>query len=240
MGQWRQCCWHARARRRPGTARKRLTAVGDDREQIVAAGQTADDFFADLWGDGDPWRLDDSGLDQQRYRRQAELLADRRYTRALEIGCAAGSFTRFLAPLCDHLLALDISSEAVARARARDLGDHIDFRVANVMDFDPAAEGPWDLVVLTETAYYLGWLYPMFDVAWLAHALFDATSPGGRLLLVNSYGRESGLMSPWLIDTYRDLFRNVGYHVDNEEVMTGVKDETTFDILLTLLSRLKT
>ena len=35
----------------------------------------------------------------------------------------------------------------------------IDFRVANIMQYNPRAEGPWDLVVMTETIYCLGWLY---------------------------------------------------------------------------------
>ena len=40
------------------------------------------------------------------------------------------------------------------------------------MDYDQQAEGPWDLVVMSETICYLGWLYSLFDVAWLACQLF--------------------------------------------------------------------
>ena len=75
----------------------------------ATTGREARQFFDDLWADSDPGSLDESELDQRRYRRQAELLGDRRYSRALEIGCAGGSFTRTRAPLCDELVALDIS-----------------------------------------------------------------------------------------------------------------------------------
>ena len=38
-----------------------------------------------------------------------------RYGRVLEIGCGAGTFTRRLAGLADEVLALDVSSEAIAQ-----------------------------------------------------------------------------------------------------------------------------
>jgi SAM-dependent methyltransferase len=210
-----------------------LSEAGFDRE---AAHAQARRFFAELWSAADPWDLDASELDQRRYERQLELLADRRYRRALEIGCASGSFTRRLAPLCDELVALDISERAIELARAAHDGrPGVDYRVANVMELDRRDEGSWDLVVLTETAYYLGWLYPMFDIAWLAHSLHGATRPGGRLLLANTISPDTGIMSHWLIRTYRDLFRNAGYAVELEETLRGEKETVEFEILLSLL-----
>jgi SAM-dependent methyltransferase len=204
-----------------------------------AAGRRARRFFDELWAESDPWSLDDSDLDQRRYARQLELLGDRRYGRALEIGCASGSFTRGLAELCDELVAIDISERAIERARAADSGDHnVSYCVANVMELDLEREGAWDLVVFTETAYYLGWLYPMFDLAWLAHSLHSATSPAGRLLLANTIGREEGgIMTPWLIRTYRDLFGHVGYSLEQEETMRGTKQTVEFEILISLFRK---
>lgn len=198
-----------------------------------AAGAEARRFFEELWSMGDPWDLETSALDRRRYERQIELLSDRRYGRTLEIGCAAGAFTRLLAPACDELLALDISPTAIARAKESVPLPTVDFRVVNVMKFDAENSGPWDLVVLTETAYYLGWLYPMFEVGWLAHALHGATKPGGRLLLANTFGRENGIMSDWLIWTYRDLFVRAGFDVDAEETLRGEKETVEMEILIT-------
>lgn len=202
------------------------------------AGGVAKEFFDHLWAEKDPWDLDRSDLDQRRYARQLELVGDRRYERALELGCAAGSFTRYLSAVCDHLLALDIAQDAVSRAQAsRSYAGRVEFQVANIMEFDMGADGPWDLVVLTETAYYLGWLYPMFDVGWLAHSLYEATNVGGRLLLANTISSDNGLMSPWLIRTYRDLFANAGYDIEAEESLRGAKDTVEFEILLSLFSK---
>jgi SAM-dependent methyltransferase len=194
-------------------------------------------FFDELWSQGDPWDLETSELDQHRYTRQIELLADRRYATALEIGCAAGAFTRQLAPLCDATLAMDISSAAIEDARECGAGPSVEFRVQNVMEFDAVAEGPWDLVVLTETAYYLGWLYPLFEVGWLAHWLHQATAHGGRLLLANTFGPDHGIMSPWLIQTYRDLFLAVGYELTHEEKLAGVKETVPMEILVSVFEK---
>lgn len=201
-----------------------------------AAAGTAQSFFDDLWRDGDPWRLETSPLDQARYDLQLAVLDDRRYRRALEVGCAAGVFTERLLPLADSVVAVDIAAPAVAAARAR-VGASADVRHGNVMELDLDADGPWDLVVLTETIYYLGWLYPLFHVAWLLHALHDAATPAGRLLLADTYGREEGLMSHWLIKSYRDLARNVGWELERHEDLAGTKDTVPMSVTIDLFRK---
>ena len=185
----------------------------------------------------DPWDLEASELDQRRYERQLEQLSDRHYSRALEIGCAAGSFTRRLALVCDELLALDVSRHAIDRARAGGAARGVEFRLANVMELDLEREGTWDLVVLAETAYYLGWLYPMFEIGWLAHSLHEATRSGGRLLLANTISHDDGIMSPWLIRSYADIFSHVGYEVEREETLRGTKDTVEFEVPITLFRK---
>src|SRR5436309_2203228 len=112
--------------------------------------QKAESFFEDLWKRGDPWKLETSEFEQAKYDREIAILPGRRYPRALEIGCGAGAFTRHLARVADGILALDISPSAIDRARASGINS-VDFRVANIMDYNPRAEGPWDLVVMNET-----------------------------------------------------------------------------------------
>jgi len=106
------------------------------------------------------------------------------------------------------------------------------------MDYDPNTEGPWDLVVMSETIYYLGWLYPLFDVGWLATEIFAATREGGRFLMANTYGGEKDyLLRPWLIDTYRNLFLNVGFDLEAEELVTGAKNGVEYEVLVALFSK---
>lgn len=198
----------------------------DRREEIKQAqGET----FEGPWREGDPWELETSALDQESYARQLALIGDRSYGRVLEMGCAAGAFTRRLASLADRVLAVDVAPSAIERAR-RDLPSNVEFRVADVMQLDPVGEGPWDLVVMGETIYYLGWLYTFFEVGWLADQLFEATRPGGRFLMANTYGSSShALMHPSLIDTYRDLFMNVGYTLEARETFRSEKGGSEFE-----------
>ena len=195
-----------------------------DERQVI--NEKAKRFFDDIWRNGDFWQLETSEFEREKYAFQMELLGDRRYGWVLEIGCGSGCFSRLLAGIADKVVALDISPLAITRARSLSTGpEGIDFRVANIMEYDPIVEGPWDLIVMSETIYYLGWLYSFFDVAWLAVRLFKATREGGRLLMANACGGvEDYLLYPSIIRTYRDLMLNVGYQLESEDLFQGTKD----------------
>lgn len=229
--------------------RRGETQDGDDSESVpemqgVAEreliGRKAQAFFEELWKRGDPWDLESSEFEQAKYARQLAILDGRRYECALEIGCGAGLFTRLLAGIAERVLGLDIAPTAIARAQARGAGrSNVAYRVMNIMNYDLRAEGPWDLVVLNETIYYLGWLYPFFDVAWVAAELFAATRNGGRLLMANSCGGEvDPLLHPWLTRTYRDLILNVGYVLEAEELLRGTKHNVDLEVLISLFSKM--
>jgi predicted TPR repeat methyltransferase len=196
-------------------------------------------FMDGLWERGDPWDIESSEYERERCAHLLRMLDGKRYARVLEIGCGAGFLTRLLAPHADRVVALDISQTAIDRARGLSAGaTGIDWRVANVMDYKPDVDGPWDLIVFSDTMYYLGWLYPLFDVAWLAVQLFKATRHGGQLMLANSMSEgEDWLLRPWLTRTYRDLLVNVGFTIECEEVFTGTKKGETFQVLMTLYTK---
>jgi SAM-dependent methyltransferase len=206
-----------------------------ERDQIH---KKAEEFFEGLWKRDDHWELDSSDYERARLDCLLQVVSDRRYGRALEIGCGSGSFTRRLATVADQTLGFDISSAAVERARQDGLPGSVELRVANAMQLDLRKEGSFDLVVMSETVCYLGWLYPFFDVAWFAHELYDATASGGRMLLANTLGDVGdALLLPWVIRSYHDMFRNVGYRVEREETFRGTKHGVEFEVLISLLRK---
>jgi SAM-dependent methyltransferase len=206
--------------------------MANQRKQID---RKAEIFFEDLWKQGDPWNLETSDYERAKYERQLDLLSPRRYARALEIGCGNGCFTRRLTTIADHVVAIDISASAIARAReTTPERGAIDFRVENIMEYNLRAEGSWDLVVMSETICYLGWLYSFFDVAWLAAEIFNATLVGGRFIMANTYGAGDYLLSPWIIRTYEDLFLNVGYRLESHEIFTGTKNGVDLEVLISV------
>jgi SAM-dependent methyltransferase len=201
--------------------------------------QQVREFMEGLWQRGDPWDFESSEYERLRCEHLLKMIDGQHYARVLEIGCGAGYLTRLLGPLAHRLVALDISQAAIDRARALGEGSTaVDFRVANIMDYKPHVDGPWDLIVFSDTMCYLGWLYPFFDVAWLAVQLFEATRSGGRLMLANSMGEgDDWLLRPWIIRTYRDLFVNVGYTIESEQVFKGAKKGVDFEVLMTLYNK---
>jgi SAM-dependent methyltransferase len=205
-------------------------------QQRDIIGKQVRDFCEDLWQQGDPWDFEHSEYEKARCEHLITMLESRQYGRVFEIGCGAGYFTRLVAPRADYILATDIARTAIERARTLTAGlPQIDFRVANVMDYGWQMDGSWDLVIFNDAICYLGWLYPFFDVAWLAAQLFAATQYGGRLLMANTmHEGPDKLLLPYITRTYRDLFLNVGYRVENEEIFRGVKNGVEYEILMSL------
>ena len=207
-----------------------------DRAEISLEARAA---FDEIWRDGDPWDLEIAEAVRVSHEHQLALFEGRRYGRALEIGCGAGVFTRRLAAIADSILAVDIAENAIERARAAGIDPpRVEFRAVNVMDLEPSQDGPFDLVVFSESIYCIGWLYPLFDLGWLVLELLGATRPGGRLVMANTYGKEHDyLLAPWLIDTYRDLVLNVGWRLEQEDVLEVAKDGVDFEIVVGVYER---
>jgi SAM-dependent methyltransferase len=130
--------------------------------------------------------VDPMGFDRPaealRFRRAEELLDqvtdNSSFHRALEIGCAEGHFTERLATRCQHLMAVDISPTAVARAhaRCRHYG-HVGCAVWNLRH-DPVP-GSFDLIVSVGVLEYIR---SPFTLRAVRDKLVSALSPGGHLL----------------------------------------------------------
>ena len=211
--------------------------MSDSSDEKVNPVRTAvRDYFDKLWNDGDPWDLDSSAYDQEKYSREMALLHPRRFERVLELGCAGGAFTRRLAAVADRIVAIDVAARAIERALAAGTeGGRIEYRVGDIIAFDPVEEKSWDLVVLSETIYYLGWRYSFFDVGWLAQQIFESLRPGGCLLMTNTTAMpRQYLQQEWLLKTYRDLFINVGFALDRTERYEGTKGGAPLEAVLCL------
>jgi SAM-dependent methyltransferase len=127
----------------------------------------------------DPWDYTNSRFEH--FKRSVLLGAcgHRKHGRVLELGCAIGETTRFLAPLSLRLLALDGSSTAITEARRRVRKAHVRFLEAKLPGQTPS--GPFDLIVVSEIAYYL----KASDLAALSKKLAAATAHRGKIVLLH-------------------------------------------------------
>lgn len=155
-------------------------------------------YFEQFYAQPDPWGLAGSANEDTKYALTLELCGEGPFERALEIGCGEGLFTTQLAPRCESLLAVDISSRAVERARER----CADFpQVACEARTLPAAypEGLFDLVVASDVLYF--WVPDDLDTA--ARCIEASLGVGGRFvslhyaLPVNAVG-DGDAVHDWL------------------------------------------
>jgi SAM-dependent methyltransferase len=127
----------------------------------------------------DPWSYATSDYEQSKYRRTLAYLPAET-GRTLELGCSVGVFTAMLAPRASHLVAVDFSPTALARARERLAGaDQVELLERRLPEGMP--EGPFDTIVCAEVLYY-----------WSAELVFEglrrieaALAPDGKLLAVH-------------------------------------------------------
>ncbi|WP_421742409.1 PIG-L family deacetylase [Cellulomonas sp.] len=133
------------------------------------------EFFDATYGrHEDPWGYTDRWYEERKRALTLAALPGTRYGRVLEVGCGIGVLTAQLAERADDLLAVDVSTAAVERARERVPGVRVE--VADIASRVP--EGLFDLVVLSEVGYYL-------DRPTLARVLGELRAqlaPGGTLL----------------------------------------------------------
>ena len=139
------------------------------------------EYFENLYEQSpDPWGFETSPYERKKYERTLGVLQGRRYQRALEVGCSIGVFTVKLAPLCDEVLAVDVSERAVAAARERLAGfPHVRVERRRLPEDTP--EGPFDLIVVSEVLYY----WPKEVMLGALRLFEEILAPGGVLLAVH-------------------------------------------------------
>jgi len=104
----------------------------------------------------DPWRPREGWYERRKRSLTLALLPRPRYRNAFEPGCANGELTAELARRCEALLAADSQARAVELARQR-VADAANVRIEQrrVPREWPTEHGPFDLIVISEFAYYL-------------------------------------------------------------------------------------
>jgi SAM-dependent methyltransferase len=166
----------------------------------------------------DPYRFATDPYEIGKYRHTLEILGlneGRSYARALEIGCAEGTFTAMLAPYCAELIAIDTSAVAVRRAR-QTLAAHAHVRVAHAWVPAQMPAGSFDLIVASDVLYYL----PADVLGDFAGVLADALRPGGRLLALHYRGDFGQALAA--DRTHELLARGSGLPIGYEVVVDGV------------------
>ena len=135
----------------------------------------------------DPWRFASSDYERDKYAATLAALPGTQFSRAFEVGCSIGVFTRQLAPRCDALVGVDVAEAALHQARER-CADQPHVQFARMLVPQEWPEGGFDLILFSEVLYYLG--IPGIHEA--ARRTLGSLRPGGTVALVNWHGITDG------------------------------------------------
>ncbi len=177
-------------------------------------------YFDEMYqADPDPWQFESSRYEQRKYALTLAALPELRYRSAFEPGCSIGVLTSQLAERCDLLLATDIVPDVLERARQR-CRAFAGVRVETRAIPEDWPTGPFDLVVLSEIAYY-------FDRPTLEHIMnrVSATStPTGTLVAVHWRGTTNYPLSG---DQAHEV---IGAQVGLQRIVHHVEPEFLLDV----------
>ena len=128
----------------------------------------------------DPWNYASSPFERFKRRVLIHACGLTKHGRVLELGCANGETTRALTRISLRLSAVDGSVTAIAAAKARLAGNtHVSFSCVTVPEEMP--RGPFDLIVVSELAYYL----PEHRLFLLGRRILATLAPGGRVVVLH-------------------------------------------------------
>ncbi len=141
-------------------------------------------YFEGMYsGQADPWDFEHSTYEQRKYAVTVASLPRLRYRSAFEPGCSVGVLTEQLSIRCDRLLSSDIIPSALQRAEARLLkSSNVCFEQRSIPDQWPS--GPFDLVVLSEIAYY----FDRTDLGSVMSCVMGSTDLGAHVVGVHWLG----------------------------------------------------
>ena len=120
----------------------------------------------------DPWGLGERFYERRKRTILLASLPRERFGRAFEPGCATGRLTAQLVTRCDEVIAWDGARVAVQQARAHAPAAIVEHR--RIPDDWP--DGKFDLIVLSEVAYYCT------DLAFLVRRVRNSLSADGVLV----------------------------------------------------------
>lgn len=176
-------------------------------------------YFDSLYADSDdPWGFRNRWYERRKRRLTLAMLPRETYRHAFEPGCANGELSAQLADRCERLIAADLNETAVRLAGER-LAGWSNVRVEQLAVPQEWPTGSFDLIVVSELAYYLG----DDDLARLAQRIEGTLTADGTLVACHwRRGFDAALRSAThvhaLLDTRCGLSR-LGHYEDADMLL---------------------
>ena len=128
----------------------------------------------------DPWNFETSAYEKEKYAVTMQALEKKIYQNVFEAGCSIGVLSEMLAKRSGNLLAVDASETPLKKARQR-LLNYPNVVIGKMNIPAEFITTPYDLIVLSEVAYYLN----DADLQILRKKTLLQLKTGGQLLMVH-------------------------------------------------------
>lgn len=161
----------------------------------------------------DPFSYETTPYEAARLAAMDEALGAGALGPVLEVGCAEGHFTEKLSRRASRVLAVDISAVALARARKR--APRAVFVEADLLSWEPGAEGPFDAIILGDVLYYLDRPGVGAEFEALFPRIASWLKPGRRLILAHGYANDKELAHR---RSFRERFESAGLRLVSETI----------------------
>lgn len=161
--------------------------------------------------DIDPWGRNKNT--EQVYS-SIQLISDKKYERCLDVGTGMGYFAEHISILCNEVVAVDISEEAIVRAKER-LGNskNIQFLAGNIRDME--FQEKFNLIVLGEVLYYLGDTYIPDEFFQILKKFVNVLKSDGRILITHNV--RPWRNEDWCSKKYIEQFETLGMILKKKE-----------------------
>jgi SAM-dependent methyltransferase len=173
----------------------------------------------------DPWGYRVRWYEERKRAVLLAALSRRSYDSAIEIGCGNGETTLALAPRCQALLALDAAERAVSIA-ARRLGGHTHVELRQAVLPDDWPDETYDLVVVSEMAYYLS----EAELGRLLDAIEGSLSDGAELVFCHWRHQIAGCSMDG--DRVHNIVRDWAKKLALNSVAQHVEPDFVIDVLI--------
>lgn len=194
--------------------------AADDLPSSEGTGVDPSWFEAFYGRHADPWGLESRWYEQRKRELLVASLTQPSYRHTLELGCGTGLVTQLLAARSERVTAVDVVDEALSRAAERVSSPHVAFERRRAPEEWP--DGRFDLIVLSELAYY--WSPAQLRLA--VDLFHDSLTDDGELVLCHWRAP-----IPDCALTGDDVHAIIAADTRFSRVLTHIEDEFVLEVL---------
>ncbi len=147
------------------------------------------------------------------------------FKRTLEVGCGTGKNTEWLQTISDEIIAVDLSKEMLAIAKAKVPSDKVTFQQVDINKSWDFATGMFDLITFSLVLEHINELRPVFE------KVYSVLEPGGKVYIgeLHPFKQYSGTKAGFNTEQGAQTVTCFNHHVS--DFSAGSKD-AGFDVEL--------